>query len=138
MGVDEELELDMDVLDDLVGEAKEVHEQNPWLTYAPSLHRIRERGAQSKLFDLIDEKPLALPEVRAMCELIFGPDAKALPHAEADWRGFLQGVVQLNAQEAHVRDPLRSFGGFRQKPLTREWISVKKVRKLRRDSCSIM
>ena len=31
--IDEDLELDMDVLDDLEGEAAEVNEAQPWLTY---------------------------------------------------------------------------------------------------------
>merc|ERR1719316_2064828 len=43
--VDEELELDMDVLDDLVGEAKEIAACNKWLRYGAPMHRVRERGA---------------------------------------------------------------------------------------------
>ncbi len=31
--IDTELELEMDVIDDLCGEAAEIHENNPWLTY---------------------------------------------------------------------------------------------------------
>lgn len=60
--IDEELELDMDVLDDLVGEAKEVCGGNAWLTYAPQLHHLREWGTSQKLIDVLDEKALTISE----------------------------------------------------------------------------
>ena len=44
--IDQQLELEIDVLDDLVGEAKEVHKHNKWLTYGEPLHRLREWGVQ--------------------------------------------------------------------------------------------
>ena len=62
--IDEQLELSMDVLDDLSGEAQEVHEKNPWLIYGEPLQRLREFGISIKEVDLLDEKPLSPDEVR--------------------------------------------------------------------------
>ena len=38
--IDSQLELEMDILDDLFGEAAEVQSANPWLTYAEPMHRL--------------------------------------------------------------------------------------------------
>ena len=46
--VDSHLELSMDVLDDLFGEAEEVGEHNNWLVYGEPLHRFREFGSIGK------------------------------------------------------------------------------------------
>lgn len=68
--VDAELELNMDVLDDIVGEAQEVRRLNPWLTYGEPLHRIREFGVNVKELDLLDEAVLSTEQVRRVCHLM--------------------------------------------------------------------
>ena len=48
--LDSMLELSLDILDDFVGEAEEVHSVNPWLNYALPFHRMREMGYHDRLF----------------------------------------------------------------------------------------
>jgi hypothetical protein len=68
--VDRELELSMDVVDDLLGEAREINKHNPWLTYGEPLQRLREFGLSVKELDLMDERPLSLEELRKVCVLM--------------------------------------------------------------------
>lgn len=39
--IDNQLELDIDVLDDLLGDGRQVHTSNGWLTYGEPFHRMR-------------------------------------------------------------------------------------------------
>jgi hypothetical protein len=47
--IDRDLELEMDVLDDLKGEAQEIAKKNPFVTYGSHLHRLREWGTAAKV-----------------------------------------------------------------------------------------
>eukprot|EP00933_Yihiella_yeosuensis_P077490 TRINITY_DN87_c0_g1_i1.p1 TRINITY_DN87_c0_g1~~TRINITY_DN87_c0_g1_i1.p1 ORF type:complete len:449 (-),score=91.66 TRINITY_DN87_c0_g1_i1:569-1855(-) len=79
--IDEEVELPMDIIDDLNGEAQELNESgNGWFAYTPLIHRIREGGTLEKLLDVLDERPLLVPEIAMLMELLFrGPDDAAFP-----------------------------------------------------------
>jgi hypothetical protein len=68
--IDGQLELNMDVLDDPLGEAKEIHSVNRWLTYGEPLHRLREFGVTAKELDLIDEALLSMEEMRNFCSFL--------------------------------------------------------------------
>jgi len=128
--IDEDLELDMDVLDDLEGEAAEVNEAQPWLTYGAPLHRLREWGTSNKLFDLLDERPLAQHELPGFASLILGEAAcDGLPHPSLDWAGFLKALDKAQASAKDVWDPARK------RP--RPWFSIRKLNKAHGGSCAV-
>lgn len=68
--IDERIDLKVDVLDDLVGEAKEVRKFNPWLAYGEALHRMREFGVSFPEMDALDEQLLRMDDLRKVCALM--------------------------------------------------------------------
>jgi len=106
-GVDAEIELNLEVLDDIKSEAEEIQKQgNGWLVYSPVLHRLREGGTFIKLFDLLDERALAPVEISMMCQLLLrAPGSPAFPRDPVQ---FMEVLKQHVSVAPKVYDPLRN------------------------------
>lgn len=131
--LDDQLELSMDVLDDFVGEAKEVYEHNKWLNYALPLHRMREMGYHDRVFDMLDERTLTKGELRDFCRLLFGMnDFDGVADPSYDWPTFLADVKRLLDKEELQYNPV--------KQQITPWINLKKLNKIYGDGggCVIM
>jgi hypothetical protein len=121
--IDNELELSMDVLDDFAAEAAEIFEVNPWLCYGLPLHRMREMGFHERVFDIIDERKLSLDEVYAFLNVLFGPEMmSSVPDPEIEWKGFLDRITDLVANEQRQWNPLTN----RMEP----WINIKRLNRM--------
>jgi hypothetical protein len=107
--------------DDFVAEAEEVHQYNKWLNYALPLHRMRELGFYHKIFDLLDERQLAISDLKDFMKILFGngPLAEA-PDPEADWKGFCDVLAPLIAKEKVQWNPITKK--------LEPWIDLKKLK----------
>ena len=69
--IDARLEVNIDVVQNPIAEAKEVHSCNPWLNYSEQLHRLRESGITFREADFLDEKTLSLSQIHSFCSLMW-------------------------------------------------------------------
>jgi uncharacterized protein YegL len=122
--LDGQLELSLEVLDDFLEEAQEVHEFNPWLNYALPLHRLREMGYHNRIFDMMDERAFTREELREYCSLLLLDKSPSdeLPDPSADWKEFSKAVKNLLAKQPGQWNPIK-------KKVT-PWIDVKKMDKM--------
>lgn len=105
--IDEEVELQLEVIDDLESEAKELYKCcNRWLVYSPLVHRIREGGTFMKLFDLLDERALTPMEICLFCNVLLrqNPDDPPLP---TEPKEFVKAVAEKVHSLPKVYNPLR-------------------------------
>lgn len=121
-GLDSQLELNMEVLDDFSAEAKEVYEHNKWLNYGLPIHRMREMGFYHKLFDLLDERKLMKDELRDFFRIMFG-DAKmaGIPDPQVNWNGFCDHIGNILQSESKQWNPLTK----RMEP----WVNLRRLRR---------
>ena len=121
--IDGELELEMDVLDDIRGEALEVRAANDWLNYGEQLHRLREFGAAIKEMDLIDESALSSEQMAVVVScLVHTGNVRDLPHPDEDWDSFLKEVKKNMSEDRWIYDPVKEKAA--------PWIDVKNLIKM--------
>eukprot|EP00429_Kryptoperidinium_foliaceum_P033985 CAMPEP_0176167990 /NCGR_PEP_ID=MMETSP0120_2-20121206/85972_1 /TAXON_ID=160619 /ORGANISM="Kryptoperidinium foliaceum, Strain CCMP 1326" /LENGTH=441 /DNA_ID=CAMNT_0017505677 /DNA_START=36 /DNA_END=1358 /DNA_ORIENTATION=- len=83
--LDAEGNLPIDVLDDIRSEAQEVNQmENNFFAYTALIHRIREAGTLSSVFNSMDDRRLDVEEVRALARMLLEEpeDGRLLSDAE--------------------------------------------------------
>jgi hypothetical protein len=103
--IDKDLEINLDIIDDFFGEAKEVYSKNPWINYGLFLHRIREFGINVKVFDLLDEKTLSVEHMLEFMSILFSCDKDQIPNPHINWIVFENWVSEQNKKLSHTFNP---------------------------------
>jgi len=153
--LDDQDELELEVLDDYLDEAKEVHKHNPWLSYGLCMHRCREMGmschSMFKFLDRLDEGPLSREEIASIAKDFFGlvgqehaSIVESVSHSKEDWSSFCDLVSKeqekLDARRQKFNNhELMAF--YPWTPIHRKrtlWIDVTQLRKHGRKNYRIL
>lgn len=118
-GIDSQLELALDILDDPIGEADELAGVNPWLNYALPLHRLREFGVKVQELDHLDENLLSANQMKKVLSYLFNCNQRDIPEPQAMWPEF----------KAFVEDKLKQLP-LQYNPVTKKmepWINMRQL-----------
>lgn len=105
-GLDMQLEMNMEVIDDFFNEAKEIYKCNRWLNYARPIHTCREIGYQNRIFDLLDERPLNQDEVYEFCVMLFGRAFAKTCSSNDKWSKVLDDIERFLGREQKHLNPV--------------------------------
>jgi hypothetical protein len=98
--IDENLELPVDVLDDLAGEATEIFKLNPEIVYTDKLHKARTWGDLPLSFDLLDEKKLSMSDLDVIIKYIL-PELEGNPNPILDSQGYVDFLASIPIPEVY-------------------------------------
>lgn len=105
-GVDRQLEINLDILDDPIGEASEIEAVNHWLNYGLPLHRMREWGVHIRELDMMDEQLLSSNQMITLLAILLDCDKKEIPQIAVDWGEFSAFVKPRLAQAGDAFNPV--------------------------------
>lgn len=101
--IDSRLDVDMDIIDDPINEAKQIRTLNPWLCYNISLQRMREFGVTLQEVDLLDEQPLSSTQVLSFCSRILSLPIESFPDPNTHTRRFCKLIAE---KQQLIRAPI--------------------------------
>jgi hypothetical protein len=120
--VDSSLELQLDILDDPVGESEEMVACNGWLNPGLPLHRMREFGLRMKELDMIDETLLGSGQMLTVIAMLLSVDKNDIPHPDVNDSAFLAYVTEKQGE----LEPIFNCLTKKVEP----WINIGQLKKL--------